>query len=115
MLIMKTRIKKLLVGAALMGAATLVQAQFAYTDGNGTCTITGYTGPEGTVSVPNSVNGLSAFLKIICRFCREISPWLMKGEHSRQRKRKFNHGQDLPRMRLLGLEANKQSTNSGAA
>jgi len=39
----------------------------------------------------------------------------MMGEHSRQRKRKFNHGQDLPRMRLLGLEANKQSTNSGAA
>src|SRR6267143_1178786 len=38
----------------------------------------------------------------------------MVGEHSRQRKRKFNHDQDLPRMRLLGLEANKQSTNSGA-
>src|SRR5437773_12387716 len=27
------------------------------------------------------------------------------------RKRKFNHGQDLPRMRLLGLEANKQTVN----
>jgi len=39
----------------------------------------------------------------------------MKGEHSRQQKRKFNHGQDLPRMRLLRLEANKQSTKSGAA
>jgi len=36
------------------------------------------------------------------------------GEHSRQQKRQFNHGQDLPRMRLPGLEANKQSTNSGA-
>jgi len=113
---MKTRIQKLLVGAALVGAATLVQAQFTYTDhGNGTCAIAGYTGPGGAVSIPNSINGLSDFLKIICRFCREISPWLMKGEHSRQRKRKFNHGQDLPRMRLLGLEANKQSTNSGAA
>lgn len=56
---MKTRIQKLLVGAALVGAATLVQAQFAYTDnGNGTCTITGYTGPGGAVSIPNSINGL---------------------------------------------------------
>src|SRR6266849_9274313 len=38
----------------------------------------------------------------------------MMGEHSRQQKRKFNHGQNLSRMRLLCLEANKQSTNSGA-
>src|SRR5215468_10982556 len=60
MLIMKTRIQKLLVGAALAGAATLVQAQFNYTNnGNGTCTITGYTGPGGTVTIPNSINGLS--------------------------------------------------------
>jgi hypothetical protein len=39
----------------------------------------------------------------------------MVGEHSRQQKQKFNHRQDLSRMRLLCLEANKQSTNSGAA
>ena len=52
MLVMKTRIQKLLVGAALMGAATLVQAQFNYTDnGNGTCTITGYTGAGGAVNL----------------------------------------------------------------
>jgi probable HAF family extracellular repeat protein len=38
----------------------------------------------------------------------------MVGEPSRQQKRKFNHGQNLSRMRLLRLEANKQSTNSGA-
>jgi len=38
----------------------------------------------------------------------------MMGEHSRQQKRKFNHGQNLSRMRLLCLEANKRSTNSGA-
>src|SRR6266849_3251664 len=57
---MKTRIQKLLVGAALVGAATLVQAQFNYTDnGNGTCTITAYTGPGGAVAIPNSINGLS--------------------------------------------------------
>src|SRR6266699_5149296 len=58
---MKTRIQKLLVGAALVGAATLVQTLFAYTDnGNGTCTITGYTGPGGAVTIPNSIAGLSA-------------------------------------------------------
>ena len=57
---MKTRIQKLLVGAALLGAATLVRAQFNYTDnGNGTCTITGYTGPGGAVTIPNSINGLT--------------------------------------------------------
>ena len=57
---MKTRIQKLLVGVALVGAATLVQAQFSYTDnGNGTCTITGYTGPGGAVTIPNSIAGLS--------------------------------------------------------
>jgi len=56
---MKTRIQKLPVGAALVGAATLVQAQFAYTDnGDGTCTIT--AGPEGAVTIPNSINALSA-------------------------------------------------------
>jgi hypothetical protein len=60
MLIMKTRIQKLLIGAALVGAATLVQAQFSYSDnGDGTCTITGYTGPGGALSIPNSINGLS--------------------------------------------------------
>src|SRR6266498_3117468 len=62
---MKARIQKLLVGAALVGAATLVQAQFNYTDnGNGTCTITGYNtdtgpGPFGAVTIPNSIAGLS--------------------------------------------------------
>src|SRR5438876_2953418 len=60
MLSMKTRIQKLLVGAALVGAATLVQAQFNYADnGDGTCTITEYTGPGGAVTIPNSINGLS--------------------------------------------------------
>jgi len=61
MLIMKTRIQKLLVGAALVGAATLVQAQyqsqgFNYNNnGDNTCTITGYTGPGGAVTIPNSI------------------------------------------------------------
>src|SRR5712671_6296952 len=57
---MKTRIQKLLVGAALVGAATLVQAQFTYTDhGNGTCAIAGYTGPGGAVTIPSSIAGLT--------------------------------------------------------
>src|SRR5262245_25682123 len=61
MLIMKTLIQKLLVGAAMVGTTTLAQAQFSYTDnGDGTCTITGYTGPppRGAVSIPDSINGL---------------------------------------------------------
>src|SRR6516162_5194542 len=58
MLIMKTRIQKLLVCAALVGVATLVQAaQFTYTDnGNGTCTITHYTGFGGAVTIPDWIN-----------------------------------------------------------
>jgi hypothetical protein len=57
---MKTRIQKLLICAALLGATTLVQAQYNYTNnGNGTCTITGYTGPGGAVTIPNSISGLS--------------------------------------------------------
>jgi hypothetical protein len=36
-----------------------VQAQFNYTDnGNGTCTITGYTGAGGAVVIPTNINGL---------------------------------------------------------
>jgi hypothetical protein len=36
-----------------------VQAQFNYTDnGDGTATITGYTGPGGAVTIPGRINGL---------------------------------------------------------
>src|SRR5438477_12208631 len=57
---MKIRIQKLLVCAALVSAATVVQAQFYYTDnGNGTCTITEYIGSVGALSIPNSINGLT--------------------------------------------------------
>src|SRR2546421_9801312 len=38
----------------------------------------------------------------------------MIGEHSRQQKGKVQPRQNLSRMRLLCLEANKESTNSGA-
>ncbi len=37
-----------------------VQAQFAYTNnGDGTCTITGYTGSGGAVTIPTSISGLT--------------------------------------------------------
>ena len=60
MFIMKTRIQKLLVGAALVCAATLVQAQFFNITNNrdGTCTITRYVGPGGAVTIPNSISSL---------------------------------------------------------
>lgn len=35
-----------------------VQAQFTYTTNNGTLTVTGYSGPEGAVTIPSSANGL---------------------------------------------------------
>jgi hypothetical protein len=36
---------------------TVVRAQFTFTANNGAITITGYTGPEGTVVVPSTTNG----------------------------------------------------------
>ena len=42
----------------LLVLQTDVQAQFSYTTGNGTITITGYTGPGGAVTIPNTINDL---------------------------------------------------------
>lgn len=37
-----------------------VQGQFSYSDnGDGTCAITGYSGPNGAVTIPNNINGLT--------------------------------------------------------
>jgi hypothetical protein len=50
------------VSAALLGALFLwclpraLQAQFTFTTNNGTLTITGYTGPGGTVVIPDRIN-----------------------------------------------------------
>jgi hypothetical protein len=44
-----------LVGALLLPA--VVQAQFSYTINNGTATITGYTGSDGTGVIPDTTNG----------------------------------------------------------
>ena len=35
-----------------------VEAQFAYTTNNGTITITGYSGAGGSVTIPDTINGL---------------------------------------------------------
>ena len=45
----------LLLGLTLPAA---VQAQFNYTNINGTITVTGYTGPRGSVTIPATLNGL---------------------------------------------------------
>src|SRR6516164_10896923 len=40
------------------GVPLAAQAQFSYTTINGTFTITGYTGPGGSVTIPSSINGV---------------------------------------------------------
>ncbi len=43
----------------LLTSPAVVQAQFNYTNnGDGTCTITGYTGGGGDVTIPDTINGL---------------------------------------------------------
>jgi hypothetical protein len=51
-----TRICLLLM--ALFALPGAVQAQFTYTNINGTITITGYTGSGGAVTIPSTINGL---------------------------------------------------------
>ena len=56
---MKTIQIVLLYGAALLllAAPAPVRAQFTFTTNNGAITITGYTGPGGTVAIPSAING----------------------------------------------------------
>src|SRR4051812_21145258 len=42
----------------LVGLPSAAQAQFNYTTNSGTITITGYTGPGGAVTIPDTINGL---------------------------------------------------------
>ena len=42
----------------LLALPVTAQAQFTYTTNNGTITITGYTGPGGDVTIPDTINGL---------------------------------------------------------
>jgi len=47
-----------LLAAALLALPTVVRAQFIYTTNNGTITITGYTGSNGDLTIPDTINGL---------------------------------------------------------
>ena len=42
----------------LFAKPAVVEAQFTYTTNKGTITITGYTGPGGTVTIPSTITGL---------------------------------------------------------
>ncbi len=60
---MKIKLIRSLIQTCLLAAASLampavVQAQFNYTNNNGTFTITGYSGPGGDVTIPDTINGL---------------------------------------------------------
>jgi hypothetical protein len=48
----------LLVGWLLLATPVAVQAQFNFMVANGAVTITGYTGPGGTVTIPDTIAGL---------------------------------------------------------
>src|SRR6266436_2482748 len=52
---MKTKI--IALALALLALPAVVQAQFNYTTNNGAITITGYTGPGGVVTIPDTING----------------------------------------------------------
>jgi hypothetical protein len=54
---MKARFKVLLPLALLLVLPVVVQAQFNFTINNGAVTITGYTGPGGDVTIPDTING----------------------------------------------------------
>jgi hypothetical protein len=43
----------------LLALPAVVQAQFDYTTNNGTITITGYTGPGGSITIPNTIDNLA--------------------------------------------------------
>ena len=47
-----------LLGFILLLIPWPATAQFTYTTNNGTITITGYTGPGGAVSIPDTITGL---------------------------------------------------------
>jgi len=52
------RVRALCILALLLSAPAAVQAQFDYAITNGTVTITGYTGPGGNVTIPDTIEGL---------------------------------------------------------
>jgi len=55
---MKTILTVLLSTLVLLEADQRTEAQFTYITNNGTITITGYTGSDGTVTIPDTLGGL---------------------------------------------------------
>jgi hypothetical protein len=53
---MKTLFKLLLPVLLLLALPAVVQAQFTFITNNGAITITGYTGPGGDVTTPDTIN-----------------------------------------------------------
>jgi hypothetical protein len=47
----------ILLGWLLLATPVVVQAQFSYTNNNGTITITGYTGTNLDVVIPSTIAG----------------------------------------------------------
>lgn len=59
---MKTSPRQIILASAFAVLSLLpatVQAQFNYAVTNGTITVTGYTGPSGDVTIPDTTNGLA--------------------------------------------------------
>src|ERR1019366_6113025 len=54
---METLFQRLLAPLLLLALPAVVQAQFTYTTNNGAITITGYTGTNGNVIIPDMING----------------------------------------------------------
>src|ERR1035437_2342899 len=54
---MKTKLVQICLLAAVWLLPAVVQAQFTFTTNNGAITITGYTGTNGNVIIPNIING----------------------------------------------------------
>jgi hypothetical protein len=66
----KTKILALFLALTAFGLISPAKAQFAYVDNGGAVTITGYTGPGGVVTIPDTINndpvtgiGPNAFLQ----------------------------------------------------
>jgi hypothetical protein len=55
---MKTSFKVLMSLLLPLALPAVVQAQFTFTTNSGTITITGYTGPGGDVTIPDTTNDL---------------------------------------------------------
>lgn len=55
---MKTIQTAFLFCCTVLACGRSAQAQFTYITNNGTITITGYTGPNGAVTIPTNINGL---------------------------------------------------------